>query len=215
MINYQFRDDSLLQQALTHRSVSNQNNERLEYLGDSILGFIIAEFLYKNFSNISEGSLTRLRALLVNKQKLAEIARTIDLANALKLGAGELKSGGWRRDSILADTLEAVIGAVYLDSDIEACRAVILGLYQTHLANLDATAINKDAKSQLQEFLQARGQAIPMYVVINQTGSPHQPQFTVSCKIDVLDNAVVTTGSSKREAEQIAAEKTLAILKKT
>ncbi len=202
----------MLERALTHRSIGNNNNERLEYLGDAILGFVIADIIYKKFPKASEGELTRLRASLVKGEKLAEIGRDIQLANEIKLGTGELKSGGWRRDSILANTLEALIGAVYLDSDIESCRNVILNLYQSHLENIDPADIKKDAKSRLQEYLQSRKHNIPDYEIIDEHGSSHQPEFTVSCKIDLFDEAVIAKGKSKRRAEQAVAEKIIAIL---
>ncbi|MCZ6803883.1 MAG: ribonuclease III [Proteobacteria bacterium] len=215
IIDYQFNNRTLLEQALTHRSIGNKNNERLEYLGDAILGFVIADEIYRKFPNASEGELTRLRASLVKGEKLAEISRELQLANEIKLGSGELKSGGWRRDSILANTLEALIGAVYLDSDIESCRYFILTLYQSYLENIDPTDIKKDAKTQLQEYLQSRKHNIPVYEIIDERGSAHQPEFTVSCKIDLLDEVVVAEGSSKRKAEQAAAEKTMVILEST
>jgi len=202
----------LLEQALTHRSIGNNNNERLEYLGDAILGFVIADIIYQKFPEASEGELTRVRASLVKGEKLAEISREIQLASEIKLGTGELKSGGWRRDSILANTLEALIGAIYLDSNIESCRSVILNLYQSHLENIDPADIKKDAKSQLQEYLQSRKQNVPDYEVIDEFGSSHQPEFTVSCKIDLFDDAVVAKGTSKRKAEQAAAEKIIIML---
>jgi ribonuclease III len=199
----------LLEQALTHRSLGNNNNERLEYLGDAILGFVIADIIYRKFSDASEGELTRLRSSLVKGEKLAEIGRDIQLSNELKLGPGELKSGGWRRDSILANTIEALIGAVYLDSGIESCRNFILGLYQSHLENIDPTDIKKDAKSQLQEYLQSRKQDVPSYEVIEESGTSHHPEFTVSCKVDLLDELIIAKGTSKRRAEQSAAEKAM------
>ncbi len=201
-----------MEQALTHRSLGNNNNERLEYLGDAILGFVIADIIYCKFSDASEGELTRLRASLVKGEKLAEIGRDIQLSNELKLGLGELKSGGWRRDSILANTVEALIGAVYLDSGIESCRNFILGLYQSHLENIDPTDIKKDAKSQLQEYLQSRKQDVPVYEVVEESGTSHHPEFTVSCKVDLLDELVIAKGTSKRKAEQSAAEKAMAVL---
>jgi ribonuclease III len=202
----------LLEQALTHRSFGNYNNERLEYLGDAILGFVIADIIYHKFPNAKEGELTRIRASLVKGEKLAEIGREIQLSNKLKLGAGELKSGGWRRDSILANTIEALIGAVYLDSDIESCSKFILSLYQSHIENIDPSDIRKDAKSQLQEYLQSRKQDTPIYKVTNESGTSHHPEFTVSCEVDLLDDIVISKGTSKRKAEQAAAEKAMSIL---
>lgn len=202
----------MLEQALTHRSIGSSNNERLEYLGDSILGFVIADIIYQKFPTASEGELTRLRASLVKGEKLAEISREIELQEKVKLGTGELKSGGWRRDSILANTLEALIGAIYLDSDIESCRNFILKLYKTHLDNVNPADIKKDAKTQLQEHLQSRKQNVPDYKVISETGSSHQPEFTVSCKIDLFDEAVTATGKSKRKAEQAVAKQVITML---
>ena len=202
----------MLEQALTHRSIGNNNNERLEYLGDAILGFVIADIIYQQFPTASEGELTRLRASLVKGEKLAEISREIQLSNEIKLGTGELKSGGWRRDSILANTLEALIGAVYLDSGIERCREFILNLYKTHLDNVNPADIKKDAKTQLQEYLQSRTQSVPEYKVISETGSSHEPEFTVSCKIDLFDEAVIATGKSKRKAEQAVAKQVIIML---
>ncbi len=202
----------MLVQALTHRSIGNKNNERLEYLGDAILGFVIADIIYQQFPTASEGELTRLRASLVKGEKLAEISRHIELSNEIKLGIGELKSGGWRRDSILANTLEALIGAVYLDSDIESCRNFILKLYKIHLENIDPSDIKKDAKTQLQEYLQSRKHQIPIYQVLSETGSSHEPEFTVSCKIDLFDETVIAIGKSKRKAEQAVAEQVITML---
>ncbi len=202
----------MLEQALTHRSLGNNNNERLEYLGDAILGFVIAEYLYNNFPDSSEGELTRLRASLVKGEKLAKIGREIQLSDNLKLGTGELKSGGWRRDSILANTIEALIGAVYLDSDIESCRAFIFDLYQHQLEDIDPSDIKKDPKSQLQEFLQSRNQDVPIYETIDESGTSHQPEFTVSCKVNLLDELIMAKGTSKRKAEQAVAKKAMSML---
>ncbi len=202
----------MLTQALTHRSLGSNNNERLEYLGDAILGFIIADYIYDKFPDASEGELTRLRASLVKGEKLAEIGKELELSNKIKLGAGELKSGGWRRDSILANTLEAIIGAVYLDSNLESCREFIMGMYETHLAGINSADIKKDAKTQLQEYLQSRKQDVPVYEIINESGSSHQPEFTVTCAISSLNELVIAKGTSKRKAEQAAAEKAMSIL---
>lgn len=202
----------MLEQALTHRSLGNNNNERFEYLGDAILGFVITDIIYHKFPDASEGELTRLRASLVKGEKLAEIGRDIQLSNELKLGPGELKSGGWRRDSILANTIEALIAAVYLDSGIEACRSFIFDLYQIHLENIDPSDIKKDPKSQLQEYLQSRKQSVPTYDVIDESGTSHQPEFTVSCKVDSLDELVIAKGTSKRKAEQTVAKKVMSML---
>jgi ribonuclease III len=199
--------------ALTHRSLGNNNNERLEYLGDAILGFVIAEYIFEQFPESNEGDLTRLRASLVKGDKLAEIAKEIQLSEKLKLGTGELKSGGWRRNSILANTVEALIGAVYLDSDIESCRQFILSLYQNHLDNIDPSDIKKDAKTRLQEYLQSHKQAVPTYEVINESGTSHQPEFTVSCEVNLIEEPIIAKGTSKRKAEQAAAKKAITVLK--
>ena len=183
-------------------------------MGDAILGFVIAEYIYNKFSGSAEGELTRLRASLVKKETLAVIARDISLEKKVKLGSGELKSGGWRRDSILANTLEALIGAIYLDSNIEKCRSFILDVYHKHLEIIDPEDIKKDPKSQLQEYLQSRKKPTPIYEVINEKGSSHKPEFTISCKIDLLDDLVIATGSSKQKAEQAVATKILNHLQK-
>ena len=202
-----------MEQALTHRSLGNSNNERLEYLGDSILGLVITEYIYHQFPTANEGDLTRLRASLVKGEKLAEIAKETSLSDKIKLGTGELKSGGWRRDSILANTVEAIIGAVYLDSNFETCRDFILELYKSHLNNIHPDDIKKDAKTLLQEHLQSIKQDVPEYKTVKETGSSHQPEFTVSCKLNMIDEPILATGSSKRKAEQAAAEKAMQQLK--
>ena len=213
LLGYEFNDSGLLEQALTHRSVKSKNNERLEYLGDAILGFIIADGLYSKFPDATEGELTRLRAYLVKGEKLAEIARSVNLSEYLKLGPGELKSGGWRRDSILANTLEAIFGAIYLDSGIEQCRTIILDLYRDHLENISPADIKKDYKTRLQEYLQSHKYNTPIYKVLHEGGSPHKPVFKVSCEIDVLDDAIYAEGQSKRKAEQAAAKQAFKILR--
>ena len=209
---YSFSNKRLLDTALTHRSAGNDNNERLEYLGDAILGFLIAEYLYLNFPDAAEGELTRLRATLVKKEKLAEIARELSLEKQLKLGSGELKSGGWRRDSILANTLESIIGAIFLDSNVDECRSVVSTIYSDHLKRIDPKNIKKDPKSQLQEFLQSRKKPTPVYELVKEKGSSHSPEFTISCKIDLLDDPIFATGNSKRKAEQEVAAKILELI---
>ena len=207
-----FTNKKLLDIALTHRSVGSDNNERLEYLGDAILGFIIAEYLYINFTEAAEGDLTRLRAMLVKKETLALIARENSLDKKIRLGTGELKSGGWRRDSILANTLEAIIGAIYLDSNIEECRVIINKLYEDHFKLIDPKDVRKDPKSLLQEYLQSRKKSTPIYEVIKEKGSSHNPEFTIGSKIELLDEIVTATGNSKRKAEQEVAAKILHLL---
>lgn len=182
-------------------------------MGDAILGFVIANTIFKKFPEATEGELTRLRAFLVKGEKLAEIARNINLSEQLILGPGELKSGGWRRNSILANTLEAIIGAVYLDSGFDCCQRVILNLYQPYLKEINLTDIKKDPKSLLQEFLQSRKQDIPVYEVVHEKGTSHNPEFKVSCSIAMLGDIVYAEGKSKRKAEQAAAKKALELLK--
>lgn len=210
--DYKFYDASLLAAALTHRSAGKTNNERLEFLGDAILGFVIAEALFERFPYAEEGVLTRLRASLVNRETLAGIARQLDLGSLLKLGPGERKTGGWRRDSILSNTLEAVIGAVYLDSDLVQCRAFILSLFQEKLQNMQPEDISKDPKTTLQEFLQERHLPLPAYEIIEEQGEPHHRVFTVRCSIECLNDTVIGQGRSKRNAEQAAAQKALDLI---
>ena len=201
-----FLSSSYCRRAFTHRSVSVQNNERLEYLGDSLLGFFIADWLYKHYSTYSEGDLTRLRAHLVRKETLAAIAREQDLGDFLVLGAGELKSGGVRRDSILADALEALIGAVYLSDGFERARIFVLDLYTTRLQSIPAVDQLKDAKTRLQELLQSNGVALPEYILQEKLGKSGNEIFTIECKIKGCVVQFMGTGSSRRQAEQDAAE---------
>jgi len=210
---YQFNDLSLLQQALTHRSAKGEHNERLEFLGDSILGFVIAEALYVKFPKQCEGDLTRMRSSLVKGVTLSAIARSYELGDFLILGAGELKSGGFRRDSILEDAFEAIIGAVFLDSNLATVQAFILAVFKERLQQIQPGNNQKDPKSQLQEYLQARQIAVPDYDVINITGQSHQQEFTVQCSTEVIDKPVITKGASRRKAEQAAASKVLELLK--
>ena len=207
-----FRDAALLARALTHRSHSNQNYERLEFLGDSILGFVIADALYDRFPQLDEGDLTRLRATLVRRETLALLARELKLGDYLELGSGELKSGGFDRDSILADSLEAVFGAVYKDRDLEAARAVVLHLYLPLLERLDPHSIRKDPKTRLQEFLQNQSLETPSYDVLEVSGKPHQQHFVVECRVPGLNEAIRGEGNSRRHAEQAAAARACEIL---
>ena len=211
-ICYKFRDASLLELALTHRSYGKQNNERLEYLGDSILGFLIAEVLFQKYPNQKEGVLTRLRASLVNKQTLAELGRSLELGDYLKLGTGEKKSGGWRRDSILANAIEALIGAIYLDSGMNACRNFVMSLYGSTLTELSLNDLEKDPKTELQEYLQGIKQPLPSYTVISEEGEAHKRTFTIACEIEGVSEKIAATGKSKRVAEQMAARKALEFL---
>jgi ribonuclease-3 len=211
-LGYDFRDASLLARALTHRSRSSQNYERLEFLGDSILSFVIAAVLYDRYPRLSEGELTRLRATLVRRETLAGLARVLDLGNCLELGSGELKSGGFDRDSILADALEAVFGAVYQDAGLEAARAVVLRLYAPVLEGIDPDSVLKDPKTRLQEYLQKRAQPTPVYEVLTVSGEAHQQHFVVECRVAGLPEPVRGEGASRRYAEQAAAVRACELL---
>lgn len=212
-LEYQFQDSALFQQALTHRSADARNNERLEYLGDAILSFVIAEALYERFPQVKEGKLSRLRAALVKGVTLAEIGRELDLGEVLILGPGELKSGGFRRESILADTLEALIGAVYLDSNIEQAKSLILNLFAERLEAIDVEQVIKDPKTRLQELLQSQKQPLPIYSVKElKTTSSQMPLFEASCQVSLLDKVVIAQGPSHRKAEQKSAERTLILI---
>lgn len=211
-IDYRFRDETLAERALTHRSYGQGNNERLEFLGDAILSFVIAEELYRRFGGIREGDLSRMRASLVKGKTLAGIARRFDLGDFLNLGPGEMKSGGHRRESILADALEALIGAVYLDSDFDTCRAQVLKWFDERLQAVTTDSSYKDAKTRLQEYLQARRQPLPSYTVVNTAGEAHAQQFEVSCEVTLLAEPVVAVGGSRKKAEQEAASLALARL---
>jgi ribonuclease-3 len=205
-LDHRFRDAALLEQALTHRSHGARHNERLEFLGDAVLNFVVASLLFDRFSKIDEGDLSRLRANLVKQASLADIAQKLDLSQDLRLGEGELKSGGFRRPSILADTLEALFGAVFLDGGFDAARRVIAKQYQPVLATVDPKTLGKDAKTLLQEFLQGRKMALPIYSVIATHGAAHSQQFEVECAIPPLEIKVVAPGASRRAAEQSAAK---------
>lgn len=207
-----FNDSGLFQQALTHRSANARNNERLEYLGDAILSFVIAEELYARFPEVKEGKLSRLRASLVKGETLAEIARELKLGDVLILGPGELKSGGFRRESILADALEAIFGALYLDSGLDAAHSLILRLFAERLDAIDVTETVKDPKTRLQELLQSRKQPLPLYSVRELKGEDKQPVFEAACQVTLLDKAVVARGSSHRKAEKQAAERALTLI---
>jgi ribonuclease-3 len=202
---YVFREPDLLLQALTHRSYGSRNNERLEYLGDAVVNLVIADALYGRFSDLSEGELTRLRARLVRTETLAAVGREIALGPLLRLGSGELKSGGFDRDSILADAFEAVIGAIYQDGGYEPARSILLDLFAGRLSGIDVHAQAKDAKTQLQEFLQARGQDLPQYELVSITGQDHEQYFHVACRAAGLSEPTQGRGSTRRHAEQEAA----------
>ena len=208
-LGHQFADQSLLEQALTHRSFHGDNNERLEFLGDAILGFAIAEQLYCRCPEKPEGSLTRMRASLVKREMLAEIARDLEIGPALKLGSGELKSGGRERDSILADTLEAIIGAIYQDAGMDKVRQAVLRWFDKQLEQVIRGGSQRDPKTALQEYLQARGLPLPVYQVVETRGKPHEQHFRVACVLETPPAQVTADATSKRAAEQAAAAELL------
>jgi ribonuclease-3 len=204
-IEYQFSDEVLLQTALTHRSAGSQNNERLEYLGDAILGAVISAELYRHFPHLNEGQLSRLRASLVKKDSLAQVSRELELGDYLLLGSGELRSGGQSRDSILADALEALLAAVYLDGGYSAAQTVILRLFNPRITALSPASEQKDPKSRLQEYLQAQHLSLPDYTIIEVTGDPHDQLFVVKCVVPDMPQKAIGHGSSRQKAEQDAA----------
>ena len=204
-----FSDESLLDLALTHRSADGRNNERLEFLGDALINVCVADALYRRHGDLEEGDLSRLRANLVNQEALAEVARELDLGAYLTLGPGELKSGGHRRASILADALEALVGAVFLDAGFGAAHEVVLRLLETRLSSPPSTESLKDSKTRLQEALQARDMPLPVYNVESVRGEPHRQTFRVSCTVAVLDIRTEGEAGSRRAAEQEAARHAL------
>ncbi len=208
-IDYEFRDATLRERALSHRSTGADNNERLEFFGDALVNVVVAELLFERFPKADEGELTRLRARLVSEPALADVARTLSLGDELRLGPGELKSGGFRRDSILADAFEALIAAVYLDGGWLACRTLVRELIEPRLASA-AVADDKDAKTRLQEWLQARARALPTYELIATSGADHAKVFEVECIIADGEVRGQGRGSSRRMAEQLAAADALA-----
>jgi ribonuclease-3 len=205
-LGHPFARADLLQQALTHRSAGAVNNERLEFLGDALIGFTIAEALVGRFPHADEGTLSRMRAALVKRESLAQLARGLELGDYLRLGAGELRTGGHTRDSILADALEAVLGAIYLDGEFNRARTVVLNLFRASLAQLNDAHADKDPKTRLQELLQARRRPIPEYEVLTVGGTQHAQSFTVSCALPDDGRLSRGEGSSRRRAEQAAAE---------
>ncbi|WP_457665802.1 ribonuclease III [Thiolapillus sp.] len=209
-LGYEFRDESLLRQSLTHRSAGSRNNERLEFLGDAILGFEVAENLCRQHPNASEGELSRARAQLVKRETLAGVARGLELGDYLILGTGELRSGGQSRDSILSDAVEAIIAAVFMDADMEAARALVRRILKDQIATISPEAQPKDSKTQLQEYLQARGKDLPVYEVITVEGSAHEQQFVVECRVESIGLTAQGEGLSRRKAEQLAASRVLA-----
>lgn len=211
-LGHDFKNLSYLHVALTHRSKGSQNYERLEFLGDSILGFVIAQWLYESFPDYGEGRLSRVRASLVRKETLASVARELHLSDYLILGEGELKSGGFNRDSILSDVIESIIGAIYLDDSLQSARDFIYRTFAEKMENIDEAISYKDSKSKLQEMVQKNGQSLPIYNVIDICGEQHEQVFTVDCHLDDVDQVVTAKGSSRRLAEQNAAKKMLSLV---
>lgn len=211
-IGHEFNDISLLELAMTHRSYGGRNNERLEFLGDSIVNFVIAEALFERFPQAREGQLSRLRARLVKGQTLAELAREMSFGECLRLGSGEMKSGGHRRESILADAVEAVIGAIYLDAGMDTVRERVLAWYAQRLGSISLEDTQKDPKTRLQEFLQSRQVGLPRYEVVTVKGEAHAQTFTVECHIELLKQYTTGKGPSRRHAEQQAAAEALSYL---
>lgn len=211
-IGYRFHATEALEQALTHRSHGARNNERLEFLGDSVLSFVIARALYERFPKATEGQLSRLRARLVRRDTLAGLAREFDLGDFLIMGVGELRSGGFERDSILSDTVEAIIGAMYFDGGPEVTEEKILTWFESRLGELSLKQSQKDAKSRLQEFLQGTGAPLPSYEILETSGKSHEQTFVVACRSELLPEEAVGAGSSRRGAEQVAAQRALTLL---
>lgn len=207
-IGYDFNDSDLFELALTHRSHGSRNNERLEFLGDAALNFIVGHAIFQRLPESKEGELSRYRANLVKGVTLAEIANELQLGEHLHLGGGEMKSGGHRRASILADTVEAIIGAIYIDGGMTSCETCVLHWFDSRLENL-AQSGQKDAKTKLQEFLQARGYSLPLYEVVDISGEAHSQAFTVECQVEGLKKPTKGQGSSRRNAEKKAAETAL------
>ncbi|WP_202839928.1 ribonuclease III [Luteimonas saliphila] len=201
-----FFDPALLTQALTHRSAGAPHNERLEFLGDALLGLIVAEALYARWPKADEGSLTRARAELVRESSLASVARRLEIGERLVLGPGEMKSGGHRRDSILSDALEAIIAAIYLDAGFETCRRIVLPWFEEAVSAVPASKVGKDPKTRLQEWLQARQKPLPQYVLQSEAGEEHARVFVVRCVLSDPAMSGEGEGGSRRAAEQVAAE---------
>lgn len=212
-LGHDFAQKTLLEQALTHRSHGSLNNERLEFLGDGLLNCIVAHLLYQTFPKLPEGDLSRIRAYLVKEATLSSLATSLALGDHMRLGEGELKSGGWRRPSLLADTLEAIIGAVFLDAGFQAAETMVTRLYEPLLKDLDPKSIGKDPKTLLQEYLQGRKLALPEYVLLATEGEAHCQTFRVECRIPSLNVQAPGEGGSRRAAEQQAAEAAYSMLK--
>ncbi|WP_345012692.1 ribonuclease III [Pseudaeromonas paramecii] len=208
-LGHRFQKEELLVRAITHRSAGAKHNERLEFLGDSILSMVIAEALFFRFPEVSEGDMSRMRATLVREKTLAELAREFELGDYLILGPGELKSGGFRRESILADAVEAIIGAIYMDCQMERTRDLLLSWYAERLEQIRPGVDQKDPKTRLQELLQGQRKPLPTYVVLKVKGEAHNQEFTVQCEVEGLPIEIIGIGSSRRKAEQSAAERAL------
>lgn len=211
-LGYTFKNPTFLEIALTHRSADKNHYERMEFLGDAVLNFVISSELYNQFPQASEGELSRLRAHLVKGESLADIASEMSLGDFLRLGSGELKSGGYRRKSILADVLESIIGAIYLDAGFAEAQAFILRVFADRISSVGRVKELKDPKTRLQEYLQAKALALPTYEVVKTNGQAHNQIFEVSCSVSILDKPVYGSGSSRRKAEQAAAEKVLELI---
>lgn len=212
-IDYQFVEKKLLKRALTHRSFGTPNNERLEFLGDSILGAIIGHYLFEAYPKAAEGQLTRLRSSLVRGDTLAEVARELEIGELLIMGEGELKSGGRDRDSLLADAVESIIGAVYLEAGFAVCQRFVLRCYQSRLAAIVIDKPLKDPKTELQEMLQAKGKALPEYTIIDTEGKSHNQLITVSCVIAGVSEPFVATAKNRKQAEKLAAASAITTLR--
>ncbi|MBX4181022.1 ribonuclease III [Sodalis sp. CWE] len=211
-LGYFFQKQDLLLQALTHRSADSKHNERLEFLGDSILSYVIANALYQNFPYINEGDMSRMRSSLVCGDTLAKIAKEFEIGTYLRLGSGEFKTGGPYRESILADTMEALIGSIFLDSNIQTIEEKILNWYCSRLETIRPGNKQKDPKTRLQEYLQGHRLPLPLYRIVQVSGEAHDQMFTIHCQVSILINPVVGNGTSRRRAEQEAAERTLKLL---
>jgi len=212
-LGYDYQNSSLLSEALSHRSVGATNYERLEFLGDGLLNFVIASALFRMHPELDEGSLSRLRASLVRESTLAEIARDLQLGDYLNMGQGELRSGGFNRDSILSDVVESLIGACFMEAGFDTAEALVLRLFDTRLNNLPEAQTLKDPKTQLQEWLQGNKLERPAYTVIGKEGKAHELRFTVTCAVESSNKTVQATASSRRKAEQTAAAEMLELLK--
>ena len=205
-LGYEFNQEEFLRLALTHRSKGSKNYERLEFLGDSILGFVVADWLYEQFPKLAEGNLSRMRASVVRKETLAVVARQLQLGDFLILGEGELKSGGFNRDSILSDAVESIIGAIYLDSDFAHASKFIFEKFAAQLEQVHEQLVFKDAKSRLQELMQKQALSLPVYQIIETSGAQHEQEFSVECSLPDLTKTAIASGSTRRLAEQIAAQ---------